>query len=138
MARDLDAFLGEVRAESKAAGPGAVAELEAYLRHFDLSRQVFELRKAHGWSQLELARQSGVQQSEISRIEHGRGNPTFQTISAIAGAMQMQVTFVPARVARPGRAPRAVTSGMRGADKQRRANLGRAKTSAKALGRARA
>lgn len=95
MSRDLDAFLAEVREESKAAGPAAVAEFEAYLRHFELSRQIFELRTAHGWSQLELARQSGVQQSEISRIEHGQGNPTYQTLTAIAGAMQMRLTFVP-------------------------------------------
>src|SRR5260370_20265 len=97
MSRDLDAFLAEVHEESNAAGPAAVAEFEAYLRHFELSRQIFELRKAHGWSQLELARQSGVQQSEISRIEHGQGNPTYQTLTAIAGAMQMRLTFVPSR-----------------------------------------
>src|SRR5229473_493741 len=95
MSRDLDSFLAEVREESNAAGPAAVVEFEAYLRHFELSRQIFELRKVHGWSQLELARRSGVQQSEISRIEHGQGNPTYQTLTAIAGAMQMRLTFVP-------------------------------------------
>jgi len=96
MSRDLDTFLDEVRAESRAAGPAAVAEFEAYLRHFDLSRQVFELRTAHGWSQLELAKQSGIQQSEISRIEHGQGNPTYQTLTALAGALQMRLAFIPA------------------------------------------
>lgn len=123
MARDLDAFLGEVREESNAAGPAAVAELEAYLRHFDLSRQIFELRKAHGWSQLELARQSGVQQSEISRIEHGQGNPTYQTISAIAGALQMQLTFVASTASRSAgtkRWSRPVESHLRGAARQQR------------------
>ena len=92
--RELDVFLAEVRRESRDAGSAAVAELDAYLRHFELSRQIWELRKAHGWSQLELARQSGVQQSEISRIEQGQGNPTYQTLSALAGAMQMRLTFV--------------------------------------------
>ena len=123
MARDLDAFLGEVREESNAAGLAAVAELEAYLRHFELSRQIFELRKAHGWSQLELARQSGIQQSEISRIEHGQGNPTYQTISAIAGALQMQLTFVPStavRIAGTKRRSRPVEAHLRGAAKQQR------------------
>ena len=102
MAGDLDKFLAEVRAESTAAGPAAVDEFAAYLRHFELSRQVFELRKAHRWSQLQLAKQSGVQQSEISRIEHGQGNPTYQTLAALAGAMQMQLAFVPSTARRDG------------------------------------
>ncbi len=96
MADDLKQFLDEVRAESEAAGPEAVAELEAYRRHFELTRQLHELRVARGLSQAELSRRSGVQQSEISRIEHGRGNPTYQTLAALAGALRSRIAFVPA------------------------------------------
>ncbi len=69
MPGDLDSFLEEVRAESRAAGPEVVAGFEAALEHFELARQLIELRKAHGWTQQRLSKRSGVQQSEISRIE---------------------------------------------------------------------
>ena len=140
MSRDLDAFLAEVREESNAAGPAAVAEFEAYLRHFELSRQIFELRMAHGWSQLELARQSGVQQSEISRIEHGQGNPTYQTLTAIAGAMQMRLTFVPTSVSRGAGAKgrkRAPPTNMPGSGTRGGASARSSHKTARVLGRPR-
>jgi transcriptional regulator with XRE-family HTH domain len=140
MFRDLDEFLAEVREESNAAGPAAVAEFKAYLRHFELSRQIFELRIAHGWSQLELARQSGVQQSEISRIEHGQGNPTYQTLTAVAGAMQMRLTFVPESASpsagTKGR-KRALPTKMPGSGTRGGASALSSKKTARALGRPR-
>lgn len=139
MSRDLDTFLAEVRKDSKAAGPAAVAEFEGYLRHFELSRQLFELRKAHGWSQLDLSRHSGVQQSEISRIEHGQGNPTYQTLSSLATAMQMQLTFVPSVAARsPARPVKALRAGSasKPALARREVAMRSAAKTAKALGRA--
>lgn len=91
---DLDLFMEEVRAESIAAGPEAEAELDAYLEHFELARQVIELRKSIGWTQKRLAARSGVQQSEISRIERGEGNPTYRTLKAIAKALRLELAFV--------------------------------------------
>jgi transcriptional regulator with XRE-family HTH domain len=94
MPGDLDSFMEEVRAESRAAGPEAVAELDAYSEHFEFARQLLELRKARGWTQKRLADQAGVQQSEISRIERGEGNPTFRTLSALARAFEVRLGFV--------------------------------------------
>ncbi len=92
---DLDVFLREVEEESRAAGKQAVRDLEAYGEHFRLARQLIIMRKSHGWTQEQLAKASGVQQSEISRIERGQGNPTYSTLDALARAANMAVALVP-------------------------------------------
>jgi XRE family transcriptional regulator, regulator of sulfur utilization len=94
MPGDLDSFMEEVWAESRAAGPEAVARFEAQLEQFELARRLFELRRARRWTQERLAERSGVQQSEISRIERGEGNPTFRTLSALARALEVRLDFV--------------------------------------------
>ena len=94
MPGDLDSFMEEVWAESRAAGPEAVAQLEERLELFELARKLFELRRARRWTQQRLAERSGVQQSEISRIERGEGNPTFRTLSALARALEVHLDFV--------------------------------------------
>lgn len=104
MSGDLDKFLDEVREESEAAGLESLAEFDAYLRHYELSRQILLRRRSLGWSQPQLARKSGVQQSEISRIERGQGNPTYETLTALAGAMGARVSLVSTDAAESTRA----------------------------------
>ncbi|HEY1086271.1 MAG TPA: helix-turn-helix transcriptional regulator [Archangium sp.] len=89
---DLDDFLKEVAHDS--AGAGELDALAAYGEHFRLALQVIQLRKAQNWTQQQLARASGVQQSEISRIERGQANPTFRTLQQLAQAMNKTVGFV--------------------------------------------
>lgn len=88
----------EVEDESEAAGE--MAALEAYGEHFRLALAVIQLRKRQHWTQLQLSKASGVQQSEISRIERGQGNPTYRTLQALAQAAQMTVTFVASKPTR--------------------------------------
>ena len=88
---DFDEFMKEVNEESVAAGERAA--LSAYGEHFRLALAVIRLRKKQRWTQLQLSKASGVQQSEISRIERGQGNPTYRTLQALAHAVQMTVTF---------------------------------------------
>ncbi|WP_432929798.1 helix-turn-helix domain-containing protein [Microbispora sp. CA-135349] len=51
--------------------------------------QVRRLREFRGLSVAELARLSGVSRATLSGIEAGRGNPTIETISAIAVALRL-------------------------------------------------
>ena len=95
---DLDGFMKKVEAESLAAGEAEV--LREYGEHFRLALAVIQLRKKQGWTQQQLAKASGVQQSEISRIERGQGNPTYRTLQALAQAAKMTVSFVTSK-ARP-------------------------------------
>lgn len=39
--------------------------------------RVRDLRKARGWTQIDLAKASGVSQSALSRIERGVGTPRY-------------------------------------------------------------
>lgn len=94
---DLEDFLREVKAESRAAGADALQAFEAYGEHFRLARQLILVRKRLGWTQQRLAKASGVQQSEISRIERGQGNPTYSTLEALARAANMTVALIPRR-----------------------------------------
>jgi DNA-binding XRE family transcriptional regulator len=94
---DFDEFMKEVGEESAAAGE--TAALAAYGEHFRLALAVIQLRKKQHWTQQQLAKASGVQQSEISRIERGQGNPTYRTLQALAQAGHMTVAFVTSKSA---------------------------------------
>lgn len=48
---------------------------------------LFETRTDLGITQSELAKKSGVRQSNISRIERGTCSPTIHTLSSLAVAM---------------------------------------------------
>ncbi|GAB3152631.1 helix-turn-helix domain-containing protein [Microbispora hainanensis] len=54
-----------------------------------IGTQVRRLREFRGLSVAELARLSGVSRATLSGIEAGRGNPTVETISAIAVALRL-------------------------------------------------
>jgi DNA-binding XRE family transcriptional regulator len=95
---DLDRFMSAVSRESRSAGESDA--LAAYGEHFRLALAVVRLRKKQGWTQQELSKASGVQQSEISRIERGQGNPTYRTLQSLAQTGRMTVAFVSARTAR--------------------------------------
>ena len=46
-------------------------------------------------SQQRLSEMTGIQQSEISRIERGVANPTTLTLARLAGALGQSLTFAP-------------------------------------------
>jgi DNA-binding XRE family transcriptional regulator len=91
---DFDEFMKDVAKESAAAGQ--TDAFEAYGEHFRLALQVIRLRKEQNWTQQQLAKASGVQQSEISRIERGQANPTFRTLQQIAQSVKKTISFVDA------------------------------------------
>lgn len=49
------------------------------------------LRKAKGWSQEAFADRCGYARSYMSRIERGKGNPSLDTIQALAVALRVPV-----------------------------------------------
>jgi transcriptional regulator with XRE-family HTH domain len=53
-----------------------------------ITLRIRELREANGWSQAELARRSGVDQSTISRLESQQsGGIDFRTLERLANAL---------------------------------------------------
>ena len=61
---------------------------ERFLRR-DLGMLVNQAREKLGLTQQQLTALSGVPQSEISRIEKGRANPTYLTLCRLAKALEM-------------------------------------------------
>lgn len=58
--------------------------VEAFAKKFK------EIRNKAGFTQTQLAFESGVSLSQIARIETGRINPTISTIFVIARAMEIE------------------------------------------------
>ena len=55
-------------------------------------RNLVRLRKAHGFSQGDLFRRTGMGQTRISDIERGRTRPTLDTICRLAKALGVMPT----------------------------------------------
>ena len=69
---------------------------------FTMRRMTFrEMREARGFSQAELARLSGVQQTTISQIERGIvKNPLYGTVAKLSKSLLYTVTDVYAAIRR--------------------------------------
>ena len=92
---DFGQLINDIDADARAEGPGAVAQLRAYEVQFTLAADLIALRKASGLSQKQLAKASGVQQADISRMERGIVNPTIGTIEKLAQPLGAQVRMLP-------------------------------------------
>ena len=92
---DFDQLINDIDAEARAEGPAAVTQLRAFEVQFTLAADLIGLRKASGLSQKQLAKASGVQQADISKIERGIVNPTIGTIEKLAQPLGAQVRMLP-------------------------------------------
>ncbi|HEU4385584.1 MAG TPA: helix-turn-helix transcriptional regulator [Anaeromyxobacteraceae bacterium] len=110
MGHKFSDFMKELEEETRREGPEAVAEAAALDAQFKLAAELILLRRQRGLTQRQLSARSGVQQSEISRIEGGRANPTAATLTALARALNSELRILPARV-RNGRSVRVSGTG---------------------------
>ncbi len=78
--------------------PELRAEYEALAPEFAIVRAMMEARKNSGLTQKQLSEKTGIDQSDISRIESGDGNPTLATLKRLAVGMDMtlKLEFFPA------------------------------------------
>jgi transcriptional regulator with XRE-family HTH domain len=97
MSTDFSQLIAEIEQEAKAEGPRAVRELEQFREEFSLASQLIEIRRQGKLSQRDLAKLSGVPQSEISRIETGAGNPTYATMTALLRPLGKRIQLVDER-----------------------------------------
>lgn len=57
--------------------------------------RIKELREAKGWTQVDLAEHSGVNQGTISRIESGKtGGIDFENLEALADALGVDAGYL--------------------------------------------
>jgi transcriptional regulator with XRE-family HTH domain len=113
VSRKFRDFMREMEAEARREGPQAVAELEAFDAHFRLAGEMLALRKARGLTQRQLAQKTGVNQSEISRIEGGSANPTMSTVAVLLGALGAELSVRAHRQGKTAAKRQAVATGRR-------------------------
>jgi DNA-binding XRE family transcriptional regulator len=91
MARTYDQAAAARRAALSEAG---VAQRHVFEGAYALAVQVIELREKHGLTQAELAKRSGIDQGDISRIERGSAMPNERTLLRIADALDADLRLV--------------------------------------------
>jgi ribosome-binding protein aMBF1 (putative translation factor) len=91
---DFAAFMEDLEREAQEAGPAAVAEMEALHEYYRLVGDLIKLRRHRGLTQKQLDRMTGIPQSEISRIESGRANPTLATLRTLVRALGGEIRIV--------------------------------------------
>lgn len=79
---------------AKNARPGAEHAVETALGGIaaSLGPQIKRRREQRGLSAAELARRAGIGKASLSNIEAGRGNPTIETLAALAAALHVPIT----------------------------------------------
>jgi DNA-binding XRE family transcriptional regulator len=100
MGTKFSAFMREIEDEAEAEGPAAVKELDALRAHFRLGRRIAEARLARDLTQKQVAKIAGIDQADVSNIERGAANPTFNTLNALVSAVGMEIDLKKSRRAR--------------------------------------
>ena len=74
-----------------------LAEYEAIQPEMDVIRALIDARIASNLTQKQLAELSGVNQSDISKIENGTRNPSIRLLQKLAAGMNMslKLQFIP-------------------------------------------
>ena len=75
---------------------GVTVRMEEVPANLMVASAVLSARAKAGLSQMELSAVTGIDQSDISRIERGVANPSIGTLNRIAGALgaQLSISFV--------------------------------------------
>jgi ribosome-binding protein aMBF1 (putative translation factor) len=67
----------------------------AYERTFGMGERIAARREQLHLTQGQVAARAGIRQSDVSRIECGKANPTQATLEKIADALGAQLTLAP-------------------------------------------
>jgi transcriptional regulator with XRE-family HTH domain len=88
-------FMHEMEEEARQAGPEMEAAFfESQQRHW-IGRRLFNRRRELGYTQAKLSALSGINQSDISKIEHAEANPTLDTLATLATALELTLALEP-------------------------------------------
>lgn len=82
--------------EHRLENPDFAKEYEKQRGERELIKEIVRARNAAGVTQAQLAKKSGLRQSNISRIENGSSSPRIETLQKIADGLDMilQIRFV--------------------------------------------
>ena len=73
------------------------SEYEAIQPELDVIRAIVNARTSQNLTQKELARRTGINQADISKLENGTRNPSINLLKRLADGMDMvlKIEFVP-------------------------------------------
>jgi len=91
---DFEDLLRQIEQEADAEGPGGRAHLDALRDRLDLAQQLIDRRLELHMTQAQVAAASGLDQSVVSRVEQGLGNPTARTLALLARALDASLALV--------------------------------------------
>ncbi len=76
--------------------PEVKKEYDALEPEFQLILAMLELRSKQNLTQQELADRTGINRSDINKIENGNANPSLKTMKRLAAAMgkRVHISFV--------------------------------------------
>ena len=86
MSLDFDTYLQE-----QLKDPEVRSEYDALEPEFAIMRAMVNARKNTGMTQKQLAEKTGINQADISKLEHGSGNPSLRTLQRLAAGMGMRL-----------------------------------------------
>lgn len=77
--------------------PEVKKEYEALQPEYEVVRAILNARKESHLTQEQLAQRTGINRSDISKIENGNANPSLKTLKALAAGMNMRLRleFIP-------------------------------------------
>lgn len=92
MRDDLDELLEEYM-----ENPEFKKEWEDCEAEFNMIQALIDARKSRHMTQKQLAKRTGIDQADISKIETGNGNPTVRLLQRLAAGMDMtlKLEFIP-------------------------------------------
>lgn len=92
MKSDLRAYLNE-----QMENPDFLREWDDLEPEFNTIQAIIDARKSSHMTQKELAERTGIDQSDISKIENGNANPALSTLKRLAEGMNMvlKLEFIP-------------------------------------------
>lgn len=95
MGEMFDDFLSE-----QLDDPEFKAEYEALQPEHAIIQAFIDARQNVGVTQKELARRTGIAQSDISKLENGNANPSIKTLQRLATGlgMTLHVEFLPKKI----------------------------------------
>lgn len=91
---DFNDLLRQIEQEADAEGPGGRAHLDALRDRLDLAQQLIDRRLELHMTQAQVAAASGLDQSVVSRVEQGLGNPTARTLALLARVLDASLALV--------------------------------------------
>ena len=83
--------------EQQMQDPELVREYEAIQPEMDVIRAIVNARTSQNLTQNELAKRTGINQADISKLENGTRNPSVNLLKRLAEGMGMslKIEFIP-------------------------------------------